>query len=33
MIGGFEYWVREGLPVEGADTGAYARDAGGLVGL
>jgi hypothetical protein len=33
MIGGFEYWVREGLPLEGAAADAYARDASGLVGL
>jgi rhodanese-related sulfurtransferase len=33
MIGGFEYWVREGLPLEGAAADGYARDASGLVGL
>jgi rhodanese-related sulfurtransferase len=33
MIGGFEYWVREGLPLEGEQTGGYARDTRGLVGL
>jgi len=33
MIGGFEYWVREGLPLVGEQAGAYARDASGLVGL
>jgi rhodanese-related sulfurtransferase len=33
MIGGFEYWVREGWPLEGSAGGAYARDASGLVGL
>ena len=33
MIGGFEYWVREGLPVEGEQAASYARDASGLVGL
>jgi rhodanese-related sulfurtransferase len=34
MIGGFEYWVREGSPVEGRGKapGAYAPDASGLVG-
>ena len=33
MIGGFEYWVREGLPLEGPEAGRYAPDARGLVGL
>jgi rhodanese-related sulfurtransferase len=33
MIGGFEYWVREGLPLEGEAAGTYARDTSGLVGL
>lgn len=35
MLGGFEYWVREGHPVEGGavTAGAYARDDSGLVGL
>ncbi len=35
MLGGFEYWVREGHPVEGeaGANGRYARDASGLVGL
>jgi rhodanese-related sulfurtransferase len=35
MLGGFEYWVREGHPVEGeaVANGRYARDASGLVGL
>ena len=33
MIGGFEYWVREGLPLEGERAASYARDASGLVGL
>jgi rhodanese-related sulfurtransferase len=33
MIGGFEYWVREGLPLAGEEAGAYARDASGLVAL
>ncbi|HYP48407.1 MAG TPA: rhodanese-like domain-containing protein [Thermoleophilaceae bacterium] len=34
MIGGFEYWVREGSPVEGRGKapGAYAPDTSGLVG-
>jgi rhodanese-related sulfurtransferase len=30
MIGGFEYWVREGYPVEGA---RFEADTSGLVGL
>jgi rhodanese-related sulfurtransferase len=35
MLGGFEYWVREGHPLEGDATegGRYARDRSGLVGL
>jgi rhodanese-related sulfurtransferase len=33
LIGGFEYWVREGLPLEGAEAGRYPPDARGLVGL
>ena len=33
MIGGFEYWVREGRPLEGAGAERYERDASGLVGL
>jgi rhodanese-related sulfurtransferase len=33
MIGGFEYWVREGWPLEGAAAESYARDTSGLVGL
>ncbi len=35
MLGGFEYWVREGHPVEGeaAGEGRYAPDRSGLVGL
>ena len=35
MLGGFEYWVREGHPVEGADAGSgrYARDLSGLITL
>lgn len=35
MIGGFEYWVREGHPVEGADAEELARaaDTQGLVKL
>jgi rhodanese-related sulfurtransferase len=35
MLGGFEYWVREGHPVEGADAGAIAEgvDRFGLVKL
>lgn len=33
MLGGFEYWVREGHPVEGAEAGSgrYAPDPSGLV--
>ena len=31
MLGGFEYWVREGHPVEGAD--AFRADDSGLVGV
>ncbi|MBE2317504.1 rhodanese-like domain-containing protein [Solirubrobacter sp. CPCC 204708] len=33
MIGGFEYWVREGSPVEGRGRGklAYEKDTTGLV--
>ena len=35
MLGGFEYWVREGHPLEGAAVGSerYASDRGGLVAL
>lgn len=35
MLGGFEYYVREGHPVEGraADAGLYARDDSGVVTL
>ena len=35
MLGGWEYYVREGWPVEGelADAGLYAPDGTGLVGL
>jgi rhodanese-related sulfurtransferase len=35
MIGGFEYWVREGNPVEGRGRGplAYEKDTSGLVVL
>jgi rhodanese-related sulfurtransferase len=33
MIGGFEYFVREGHPIEGHDAGLYSPDASGLVGL
>lgn len=35
MLGGFEYYVREGHPVEGAaaDAGLYRRDDSGLVGV
>jgi len=33
MLGGFEYFVREGHPVEGADAARYGRDASGLVAV
>jgi hypothetical protein len=35
MLGGVEYWVREGHPVDGADAGALASaaDDAGLVRL
>ena len=35
MVGGFEYWVREGLPVEGeqAGSGRYGPDLSGLIAL
>jgi rhodanese-related sulfurtransferase len=33
MIGGFEYWVREGWPLEGADIERFTRETSGLVGL
>jgi rhodanese-related sulfurtransferase len=35
MLGGFEYWVREGHPVEGDDAGSgrYAPDLSGLISL
>ena len=33
MLGGFEYWVREGYPVEGAAGRASRRDLSGLVGV
>jgi rhodanese-related sulfurtransferase len=33
MIGGFEYYVREGYPVEGEQDGRFARDESGLVTL
>jgi hypothetical protein len=35
MLGGFEYWVREGRPVEGDDAGSgrYAPDLSGLITL
>jgi rhodanese-related sulfurtransferase len=35
MLGGFEYYVREGHPVVGhaADAGVYQRDEGGVVAL
>ena len=31
MLGGFEYYVREGYPVEGEQADAYTADASGLV--
>ena len=31
MLGGFEYWVREGFPVEGADAERHQADLSGLV--
>jgi rhodanese-related sulfurtransferase len=31
MLGGFEYWVREGFAVEGEDAERYIPDASGLV--
>jgi rhodanese-related sulfurtransferase len=33
MIGGFEYYVREGYPVEGEDAARHAKDQSGLVVL
>jgi hypothetical protein len=33
MIGGFEYYVREGYPVEGEQTARFAQDESGLVTL
>jgi rhodanese-related sulfurtransferase len=33
MIGGFEYYVREGYPVEGKQAARFARDESGLVTL
>jgi rhodanese-related sulfurtransferase len=33
MIGGFEYYVREGYPVEGEDADRYGKDEAGLVVL
>ena len=33
MLGGFEYYVREGYPVEGEDAGAYGKDESGLATL
>ena len=33
MIGGFEYYVREGYPVEGAAAASYRKDESGLVTL
>lgn len=33
MLGGFEYYVREGYPVEGEQADRYAKDRSGLVTL
>ncbi|HKW08202.1 MAG TPA: hypothetical protein VJS19_11625, partial [Candidatus Dormibacteraeota bacterium] len=35
MLGGFEYWVREGHPIEGSEAGAVAEgvDSVGVVKL
>jgi rhodanese-related sulfurtransferase len=33
MIGGFEYYVREGYPVEGEQAGRHSKDQSGLVVL
>lgn len=33
MLGGWEYYVREGWPVEGTLTDLYVADPGGLVGV
>jgi rhodanese-related sulfurtransferase len=33
MIGGFEYYVREGYPVEGEDAARHGKDQSGLVVL
>ena len=33
MIGGFEYYVREGHPVEGAQAERHERELSGLVGV
>ena len=33
MIGGFEYWVREGFAVEGEHAARFRADTDGLVGL
>ena len=33
MLGGFEYYVREGHPVEGTQAGRHGRDLTGLVGV
>ena len=33
MLGGFEYYVREGYPVEGADAARHNKDQSGLVTL
>ena len=33
MLGGFEYWVREGHPVEGTAAASLEPDDSGLVGL
>jgi hypothetical protein len=33
MIGGFEYYAREGYPVEGEQAARFARDESGLAAL
>jgi len=33
MLGGFEYWVREGFPVKGSQAERHVGDQSGLVGV
>jgi hypothetical protein len=33
MLGGFEYYAREGHPVEGAQASRHRRDTSGLVAV